>query len=73
MELYGDKIYIQTTEDGGNGSVVISSTGQAYENVFVGESDADIHYEYKIDNCGVWLWGYRLLYNRASAPYRSPT
>ena len=26
VELYGDKIYIQTTEDGGNGSVVISST-----------------------------------------------
>lgn len=36
VELYGDKIYIQTTEDGGNGSVVIFSTGQAYENVFVG-------------------------------------
>lgn len=36
VELYGDKIYIQTTEDGGNGSVVIASSGQSYENVFVG-------------------------------------
>ena len=26
MELYGDKIYIQTTEDGENGSAVITST-----------------------------------------------
>lgn len=55
MELYGDKIYIQTTEDGGNGSVVISSTGQAYENVFVRESGR--RYPLRIQNryCGVWL------------------
>ena len=55
FELYDDKLYIQTSENGETGSAVITSTGQVYEGIYVRESDADIHYEYKIDNMGAWL------------------
>lgn len=56
MELYGDKSYIQTTEDGENGSAVITSTVRFTKTCLSEKSDADIHYEYKIATaaCG-WL------------------